>query len=128
MCQFSSGSSLGGQIISADSRSAKSVRSRTASRLAANQWHALLWNSLFPSLKKRAEQFFTIPVSSTIASGPLGSLTSLPTSALAFGLICQLVRYASIMDIRYNVTGITEEVISISTWAINFERIYMVAV
>src|SRR6266581_7970612 len=128
MCQFSSGSFSGGQIISADSRSAKSVRSRTASRLAANQWRALLWNLLFPSLKKRAEQFFTIAVSSTPASGLSASITSLLILVWGSGSICQLVRYGSIMDIRYSVTGITEEGISISTLAINFERIYMVAV
>ncbi len=68
------------------SRFARSVRRIiTASRSAANQCRALLWNLLFPSLKKRAEQFFTIPVSSTPARGLSASITSLPISVWESG-------------------------------------------
>src|SRR4029077_19962686 len=98
------------QIIFAAFRFAKSVRRiRTASRLAAYQLRALLWNLLFQSSKKRAAQSFMTPALLTAATGLSGSRILLRISVWGSGSICQLVRYGSIMDIRYSVTGITGE-------------------
>jgi len=61
---------LGGSNNLRDFRFARSVRRiRTASRLAANQWRALLSNLRFRSSRKLAEQSFTTLVSSTVAPG-----------------------------------------------------------
>src|SRR4029077_3858986 len=85
-------------------------------------------NGLSRSLKKRGEQFFTIPALLIAASGPLASTISPRILVLGFALICRSARCVSIMDIRYSATDITVAVVSTSTWVINFERIYVVAV
>src|SRR5205823_13614465 len=93
------------------------------SRRSARRWHFL-----FRSTKTREEQSFMRLAFITAAPGPLGLIISAQTWALGFDLICRLVRCGSIMDTRYSATDIMDEVISTSTSAINFERIYMVAV
>jgi Outer membrane protein/protective antigen OMA87 len=65
-----------------------------------------------------------------VNSGEWSSASTISPRILVsgFGLTCRSARCASIMDIRYSAMDITVAVVSTSTWAINFERIYVVAV
>src|SRR5437762_10891841 len=128
-CQFSSGSFWEDQIICADFHFARLAHKTKMANLSVDSpCGARRLNGLSRSSKKPGARFFTTPVSSTAALGLLVSTTSPPTSVWDSGWTCQSARYASITAIRYSVTDITEVVISISAWAINFERIYAVAV
>src|SRR4030095_121190 len=129
MYQSSNGFTLAAQITCADFRFAKLVRKmRTVNQSVESRCGARRLNGLSRSLKKRVEQFFTIPALLTAASGPSVSIISPRILVSGFALICRSVRCASIMDILYSAMGITVAVVSTSTWAINFERIYVVAV
>src|SRR5439155_21431272 len=127
--QFLSGCILAAQITCADFRFAKLARRmRMANQSVERQCGARRLNGLSRSLKKLAEQFFTIPALLIARSGPSASTISPRILVLGSALICRSARCASIMDIRYSAMDITVAVVSTSTWAINFERIYVVAV
>ena len=127
--QSSSGFTLEAQITCADFRFAKLVhKMRMANHSVERRCGARRLNGLFRSLKRRAEQFFTIPALLTASRGLSASTISPRMSVSGFALICRSARCASIMGIHYSAMDITVAVISTSTWVINFERIYVVAV
>src|SRR4029077_11408854 len=129
MYQSLSGFISGAQITCVDFRFAKLVRRmRMANQSVESRCGARRLNGLSRSLKKRAEQFFTIPVLLTAANGPSASTISPRILAYGSSLICPSARFAWIMDIRYSATDITVAAVSTSMWVINFERIYVVAV
>src|SRR6266508_472973 len=127
--QSLSGFILAALITCADVHIAELVRRmRMANQSVESQCGARRLNGLSRSLKKRVEQFFTIPALLIARSGPSASTISPRTLVSGFALICRSARCASIMDIRCSAMDITVAAVSTSTWVINFERIYVVAV
>src|SRR5438874_10746167 len=104
MYQSLSGFILAAQITCADFHIAKLARRmRMANQSVERQCGARRLNGLSPSLKKRAEQFFTIPALLIARSGPSASTISPRILVLGSDLICRSARGVSIMDIRYCV-------------------------
>src|SRR4029077_5325704 len=117
------------QITCADFRFAKlGRRMRMGNQSVDRRCGARRLNGPSRSLKRRAEQFFTIPALITAVRGLSVSTISPRMLSPGFALICRSARYASIMGIHYSGMDITVAVISTSTSVINFERIYVVAV
>src|SRR5213594_3736811 len=126
--QFLSGCILAAQITCADFRFAKLARRmRMANQSVERQCGARRLNGLSRSLKRRAEQFFTIPALLTATNSLSASTISPRMLVSGFAWICRSARCASIMDTHYSAIDITVAVVSTSTWVINFERIYVVA-
>ena len=99
-----------------------------ASQSGEKQCGARRLNGLSRSLKKRAEQFFTIPALLTASEWSFGF--NHIASDVGIGLRLDLPIGPLRLDygLPLSEMDITVAVVSTSTWAINFERIYVVAV